>query len=579
MSYSNHFAREAVTMPQYSKQALSQFWLLVWASTLSVGWLLPNHYLPWPSFHLESWVAVVLVVVAAAILVRTRAETTLSGFALILAATVPMPFIQYFAGIQVSIGSVWTVTAYLVGFLLAVMVGARWESATRGQLADGLFWAIGIASILSVGLQLHQWFLLDRLFLWDMGNEGQRPFANLGQPNLLATLLLWGLLATAWGVQRRYLGRGVALLLVLYLLMGIALTGSRTAWMTVAMLIAATWYWRSLWPNYWVPWLANGLGIYFWVSVYAKEWLREFLLLGDIGDVIRIASETRPQVWAMFSDAVLRQPIAGYGWNQIALAHLAVADVHPPLYVLFSHAHNLFLDLVLSCGIPVGFLLCGALLWWHWRSFRAVTQAEDAVLFMVVLVIANHALLEYPLSYAYFLLPLGLIIGAIDIRLSAPTLRIGGRWVVVSGWALSALLLSLMIRDYWRVEASYYALRFELANFRTSGAKEPPDVFVLTQLRELIRYARFEPHHDMSNEDMKWMLNVVQLYPSAGNIHKLAAALAWNRRPQEAQSWLIRMCEIVNPAQCEAVRQAWVQQAVSDDAIRGVPWPKSDGKL
>ncbi len=258
------------------------------------------------------------------------------------------------------------------------------------------------------------------------------------------------------------LGKGVALMLALYLLIGIALTGSRTAWIAVAMLIAVTWFWRGIWRHSGVPWLVTGLGVYFWVCVYLKGWLRGILLLGDVEDVTRIASETRPQVWAMFLDAVWQHPIVGYGWNQIALAHLAVAADHPPLYVLFSHTHNLLLDLILWCGIPCGLLLCGALLWWLWRNFRAVAQAEDAVLLLVVLVVANHALLEYPLSYAYFLLPLGLVMGALDVRLLAPVWQIGGRWVVTIVWALATLLLSLMVRDYWRVETSYFALRFEL---------------------------------------------------------------------------------------------------------------------
>jgi hypothetical protein len=135
------------------------------------------------------------------------------------------------------------------------------------------------------------------------------------------------------------------------------------------------------------------------------------------------------------------------------------------------------------------------------------------------------------------------------------------------------LLLSLVIRDYSRVESSYLALRFEFANLATSAPRKPPDVLLLTHLRELIRYARYEPRPGMSDEELAWMVSVVNLYPSAGNIHKLAAAMAWNERPDEARLWLRRMCSLVARDQCEAVRQAWARQATNDPQIRDVPWP------
>jgi O-antigen ligase len=558
------------------KKTLTSFWLIAWSFALSLGWLLPNHYLPWPSFHLEAWVAILLSGVAVAVLVRTPGKTSITGMALLGAAITLTPFAQYAVGMQPLIGSVWIITAYLLGFLLAMMVGARWESATPGQLADGLFLAIGIAAILSVGLQLHQWFGLDRLFLWDMGSTPARPFANFGQPNLLATFLLWGLLAAAWGLQRKYIGIGGALFLALYLLFGLALTGSRTAWIAVVLAVVAAWYWRGLWRSKLTPWWVMGLGGYFAACLYAKGWIRVLLQVGDIEHIARIESETRPLVWALFVDAIQQRPWFGYGWGQIARAHLEVAENHPPLNILFSHAHNIILDLILWCGLPLGLILCATLVWWLLRSFRAIKRPEEVLLLMFVVVVANHAMLEYPLSYAYLLLPLGLVIGVLDVRLAAPSWRVGGRWIMVCLWAISTLLLSLIIRDYSRVETSYLALRFEHANFQISAPKEPPDVLLLTQLREMIRYSRFEPHRGMSSDELDWMLSVANLYPGAGIVHKLAAALAWNGHPEESQLWLRRMCKMVPAEQCDAVRKAWANQALSDPDIRAVPWPATD---
>ena len=138
---------------------------------------------------------------------------------------------------------------------------------------------------------------------------------------------------------------------------------------------------------------------------------------------------------------------------------------------------------------------------------------------------------------------------------------------------VSALMLVLVVRDYLRVEPNYLAFRFEQANIKTPGPKTPPEVLLLTDLQELIKYLRYEPHQNMTTEELQWMDNVAQLYPSAGIIHKVAAAMAWNHRPDEASLWLNRMCRMVHPLECEAVQAGWIRHALQDEKIRAVKFP------
>src|SRR5699024_4919339 len=58
-----------------------------------------------------------------------------------------------------------------------------------------------------------------------------RPTANLGQPNLLATLLMLGACGALFLHQQRAFAGWVALLVVAVLLAAAALTLSRTAWL------------------------------------------------------------------------------------------------------------------------------------------------------------------------------------------------------------------------------------------------------------------------------------------------------------------------------------------------------------
>ena len=419
------------------KQPMTPFWLAGWAVALAVAWVLPNHYPPWSTFHMDAWLAIVLLLAAAALLVRATGPVVWHGITLLAAVLVCIPALQYLFGMVPLSGTAWISTAYLIGFLLALLIGAHWESASPGQLADGLFLAIAIAALLSVGLQLHQWLSLDLLDIWSMGDGYGRPFANFGQPNNLGTFFLWGILGAAWGLVRRLIGVGTALFMAAFLLFGLALTLSRTGWVAVALLIAASWIWRRLWSDPLFPWVVTGLGLYFAACVMSISWLNQlflFSLPSDAVDLVRMSGELRTVVWALFIDAALQQPWFGYGWNQVSLAQLTAALDHPPLRVLFSHSHNLFLDLMLWCGIPVGLFVSGCLLRWFWLRLRAVRSAEDAVLLLFLLVVGNHAMLELPLHHAYFLLPAGLVMGALNVRLDVRPVLILGRWSAVVVW-------------------------------------------------------------------------------------------------------------------------------------------------
>jgi len=558
------------------KNLMSPFWLMGLALTMAASWLLPNHYPPWSTFHMDAWMAIVLALTTAVVLARSANSVAIHELTLLAGMLVAVPGIQYGLGLVMLVGTAWTSTAYLLGFFIALLTGAHWESSTPGQVADYIFLAIGIACLLSVGLQLHQWLALDLLNIWSMGDGYGRPFANIGQPNNLGTLLLLGIVALAWGMARRQIGIWTAFLTGCYLLFGLALTQSRTAWLAIVMLIAASWVWRRLWADPRCPWMATAFGLYFVVCVVLLDWLNYLLLLTlttEASDLVRVSGELRPVVWRLFVDAVLQRPWFGYGWSQVTLAQLNLSLDHPALHVVFSHSHNLFLDLMLWCGVPVGLFISIFLLRWFWQCIRLVRSAQDAVLLFFLMVLGNHAMLELPLHHAYFLFPTGLIMGVLNIRMEARPIIVVAHWVSLAFWLIAVTLLSLIIRDYSRIEVSYQGLRFEWAQIKTGKPGEPSEVLLLTQWSEFIRLARFEPGKNMSAEDLNWVRSVTSTFPSTGGFHKLATALALNRQPIEAELWLRRMCKIVSAQQCDAVKTAWRDQSLKNPAIAAVPWP------
>jgi O-antigen ligase len=556
------------------------FWLCLWACVLSVGWLISRHRFPWGTVHADTWIAILSSVASLVVIWSFRKPMVWHRITLLAALLLCIPWLQVALGMVPVTGVAWISTAYLLGLVLALLTGAHWEEFKPGQMADGLFLAIGIAAIISVGLQLQQWLQLGSELGKAVGGVA-RPDANLGQPNQLATLLLWGILAAAWGSIRGYMKPRVAVFMALYLLMGVALTASRTAWIAVVLLLCATWWWRNLWGSLRTPWVVMGLGAYFVLCNVLVVYLPAVLHLKFVtADGLSGASaHHRLLAWAVFADAVWQKPLLGYGWNQTAVAQMAVAAAHPAVRSVFSFAHNLFLDLVIWCGIPLGLFVSGSLLRWFWLRFRAVQSAENAVLVLFLLVVANHAMLEFPLYYAYFLLPVGLVMGMVNVRLGAPPVISMGVWFSRAISLATIALLALIIRDYRRIEPSYRNLLFDAAApIAKVVSKAPPDVLLLTQWRDYIEFAWWQPKAGATAEELDRMRHITEVFPSTLFIYKLAYTLALNQRSDEARVWLPKLCKVVSDEQCQKAQTLWAQETSKHPELASIAWPTENNE-
>jgi hypothetical protein len=185
---------------------------------------------------------------------------------------------------------------------------------------------------------------------------------------------------------------------------------------------------------------------------------------------------------------------------------------------------------------------------------------------------ANHAMLELPLHHAYVLLPFGLVMGALDQRLGiAPILQLPRAFAMLL-WVTAFVLLSLIVRDYMRVERSYQALRFEWARIKSPPA-EIPDVLLLSQWRDFVGFVKQEPAKGLDEAELESLRRIAALNPGAATLQKLAVVLALNGRSDEAALWLRRMCNTAPKSQCELVRKAWLIDAKTTPEIAAVRWP------
>lgn len=560
---------------------MSPFWLAVWAYSFALAWLVPNHFPPWSAFHADAWMALITIMAGVTLLLRVRSEVNWHAISVMVALLALVPWIQYGFGLLPLAGQAWMSSIYILGFLLVLVFGARWEVASPLQLANALLLAILLASLLSVWLQLFTWLDLsegDLTDIWSMGLSGNRPYANLGQPNNLATLLIWGVLACFWAYLSGLIGAAVTTFAAGFLLIGLSLTQSRMGLLAITAVMCVTWIWRRLWPSKRTPWIASSLYAFFWFVPFFLKWVSGVLLTDGGGSYLRLQQqgELRLGAWRLFLHAVAERPWFGYGWTEVGSAQLAVADQVPGLGGTFGHSHNIFLDLVLWLGLPLGSLIVLVLIRWFWLAICRVSKPKDAILVMFLGVVGIHAMVELPLHYAYFLLPTGLVMGILNARLDAKVIFSTSRWTLAVIFLATSAIVGVVIRDYFRIEASYNAFRFEKARIGLGKTPlgKPPEVLMLTHLREWNRLARFEVSPGMTPQQLEWMEAVTNAFPSVAGVYRLATAFAMNNRPEDARLWLRKICKITDEKECALIQRAWEDESIGRAGKVSVQWPE-----
>lgn len=549
-------------------------WIMLWASFIALGWLLPIHYLPWSAFHHDAWYAAASALAAAPLMWRTKGPWAVPNVGAVLGLLVWVPLLQWVLGQIPLAGAATMSVAYLLGFCLVVWCGARWEAAAPGHLLDGLFLALGLAAVAAVWIQLRQWLQLDTGWeWWSMGAEVVRPAANFAQPNQAATFLCLGLGAVAWGAWRRQIRWGVGLFAAAYLLFGIALTGSRTAWLGLALVVLAVRHWRRIWPDARTPWFVAGLFAFLVLCIGLQAWLP----LGQLpsGGVLGTGSaRQRLDVWQIALDAIRLSPWTGYGWNQTAQAELHALDARATGFTFFNSAHNLFLDLLLWCGVPLGGLLCWAIVAWLGRRFMAIKRPDQAILLLLVLLVLNHSMLEYPLHYAYILLPLGWLIGAMEVRLGGPATHCFQvpRASVLALYLAACALLGLIVVDYFPIEMAYRSLKLERAHIQTE-AWTTPNARVLSHLSDHLEMVRAAPTKRLTDADLLHREQLTEMVPDGYAMFYLAAAEALSHRPEQATVWMWRFCKLKPPGGCAAAANDWARSGQNNPEIAAIPWP------
>lgn len=569
----NNFTRP-VMLERGSGHSLGIIWLL-WVAGASLPWLLPTHSPIWVTFYSEWLMAVMLLLFMVWGVLAAKKKWPVSWLVLVVLAAASIPLGQSIAGLMLFPGEAVVQAICIFAIALAVLLG-QWEGFNkRYRLIDGLFASLVIAALISTGLSLYQWLGLSGwgVLLPAIDVGGLRAVANVGQANNLATLLVWGGAGLWWGGYRKFIGPSITVFAAAFLLIGIVLTGSRTGciqvvFMGVMVLFsnrAALSVHRLLLVAMLVGWM-----VFLWAILPV---LREFLFGTEGREILSVG--LRPAFWSMALEALVRHPFIGYGWNQVATVHVLFSDSYSGLGEVMGHAHNLFLDLLLWSGVFLGGGVILGVVWWLSNQFLNAVKEPHFIILTALGVFLIHAMLELPHLYAFFYLPVGLMIGAASGYAPIAVAVYVSRGSIFFVCIILALLLGIMFRDYRSIEADLFASRMFSA--RIAGAEKPssPGLVVFGYLQEALESLRTEPRRGMTNKELENLRRSVERYPTVEGSFRYAQSAALNYRVDEA-AWALRLiCSLRSLKVCTAATNDWAILAQSDyPEMRAVPMPR-----
>ncbi len=547
---------------------------------LPLAVLLPGHYGLWRDFNQQVLTAVVGASLAVA-LVRAGGVGRW-GFprpaqvALLLALVM---FFSFAIRENVYVSDLVLSALYLGIFALFVGMGFRTSEGYGRNVVDAYWSGWLFVAVASVFIQLMQWQGITWLGIWinDYAGWGAgRPYGNLAQPNQLAVVQCLGLVALARLSGRRHLGAGLSGLMGLLLLCGITMTQSRGG-LVLAFLVALYAGFVSkgalLNGRHWLGLVCVApLLPMAWVWVRLNDALYFSVGFSDIQ--ARVRDNGRQLNWPALWHAIQEKPWSGWGWQRVSEAQSYAASHGYPSFEQIANSHNIVLDLMIWAGVPVAMVVSGYFVWWFLDRTRKARDRDSAVMLSGVLVIGGYAMVEYPLEYLYFLMPLGLMVGFVEHGLVYSVVRI--KWYSVP--AVLVVMLSIggwVVAEYLVVNEADYASRMALARMGSqAGERIPaPDVVLLDAHRDFhdFRFSLARP--GMSDADLYEMRRVVDRFPIAPALFRMALAEALNGNPKAAEARLKALCNTAYARTCDEAAENWRALGERFVDVRAVSMP------
>jgi len=519
---------------------------LIAAILISLAWLMPVHYRPWVTYTGELYAFFSLFGLAA-ICLKDKLKIPAITLPLLLLACVPL--IHLLAGQVFFFSTAMMGFIFVFSFWLASVLGYHLSTGNynREETFTNLSYVFLASGTITGLIAVCQWMNLDSILPGVVNISGtQRPYANFAQPNNMATFLVMTLMSCLYlyekkKIQTKWLFSCAAIIVV-----GVALSQSRTAWVAAIAIILylafyqykgiirLKWYYSTAWFIFFISCIvAFPLLSQLATQVMDAQVVQSRDVVSRAtGDMSRLA------IWQQMLAAIQAQPWFGYGWYQTSVAFVSISDtVQGPVWI--RSAHNLIIDFLLWNGLVIGLPFLAYFGYLGYQMQRWVKTPESVIGILMIGTFLTHAMFEFPQHYAYFLLPVGFILGTVlaqnpnikTVTLPAIAMKI------IFGFGL--LLLIVIYRDYdVAVPKLGQSIRYEQQPEKITN-QQP--IYLLTEFNHRIDWIRLNPYSKVSSEQIQEGEQMVLSYPTKYNLIKYAKLLAFNGYKDEAKHQLQRL--------------------------------------
>ena len=472
---------------------------------LTLPFLEPHHFRPITTFFQE-WTAATCGLLAATLLLRKQ---TIEQLEIPAIACLPLGFVglllaQLTFGLIASIPQALIVALYLLWAMLLMVLGR----ALRQQFPlESLIKTL--ASSLLAGALLSSVILAFQLFAPEFAASWIVTFvqgsANLAQANHLANYLWLGMASAVYLHSQGKIGVGFFWLCALLLVSAASLTGSRSVLLyATGFALLSLWAARHFRDSTQSPSLRR-IAVLCVIALplsLALQWALSHLDLSNTHQLtvsgerfFREVSGTsiRIQLWQTAIEVYTQHPWLGAGIGQYPYNSYLSAGTQADgsLFGGAEHAHNIILHLLAECG-PAGPLLIifFGLHWWL-RFVRQEWSAAHWWIAAVLLILATHSQLEYPLWYSFFLGIAALLLGIGSNGGTHPKITRTSRPLLGLILILGALTLTTLATDYQQLERTL--------NKRSNASNEKASLrSTLDSLAKLQKESLFAPYVELS---------------------------------------------------------------------------------
>lgn len=522
-------------------------------------WVLPflyyNHAYPITTFYQE-WGAALLGLCALPLLVTGRywQQPNIPRVVLLPVSFLMLLFLQFLFHRIENFDQLLLLALYLLWAALLIMLGQR----LRVELGMAMV-ATWLAVFLLVGAELQTLVGILQHYRWHTFLDSvvtvkvsSSVYGNIAQPNHFANYLALALASLGLLFVLGKLRAWQTVLLAVPMLFVLVLSGSRSSWFYLMWMAASAYLWQRRDP-------ANRLLLRYALAVLIGfglmhlvvqiPWLEgasststvERMFGSDATGSIRLALWR--ESWFIFNQF----PLLGAGFGQFAWQNFNLDIAQHDLIIngLYNNAHNIVIQTAAETGlVGVGCLL-GTLLLWVWPQRMQPRSLYHWWGYAVLMVLAIHSLLEYPLWYGYFIGIAAIMLGLFDFTVFKLELRNLGRLSVATMLLLGAVSLYQSILGYGKLEAAL-KLRASATNdssYTSRLRKALIDAHaypLVSSYAELFLTGMIEPSVDHLKEKMVLNERAMHFVPIAPVVYREVWLLQLAGRTEEAKTQLAK---------------------------------------